>query len=76
MYYDIYCTILRKVFGEDAIPVRNSQFLNRLKKENGTYDKIVFAIEYTSSMEKCDMSNLNLDEDISRLVSFITASNS
>ena len=73
--YDAYCNLMVKVFGNDVKPIRNGLFYNRLKKDDKSYDKVSFAREYASSEYCKDLSTLNLDQDITRLVDFIRKSN-
>lgn len=73
--YDAYCNLMVKVFGNDVKPIRNGLFYNRLKKDDKLYDKVSFAREYASSEYCKDLSTLNLDQDITRLVDFIRKSN-
>lgn len=73
--YDAYCDLMVKTFGTDVKPIRNGLYYNRLKKDEKTYDKISFAREYASSDYCKDLSTLNLDQEISRLVNYIKKSN-
>ena len=73
--YDAYCDLMVKTFGSDVKPIKNGLYYNRLKKDDKSYDKISFAREYASSDYSNDLSTLNLDQELTRLVDFIKKSN-
>lgn len=72
--YEKYIEVLKDI-DKDFPPANRNVYVNRLKKKDGSIDKVEFAHRYTSYLENCDFGIMDLDEQIEKIVKFIKDAN-